>query len=89
MTRARPGGDRLERRRAIGQAGYITPRTRAADGNRWAEHGNPLGVKGVGEFESGAQPDPAVLASAIDDALGTRGRYIVGAGRSQQREVGR
>ena len=32
---------------------------------------NPLGIKGVGE--SGALPVPAVLASAIEDALGVRG----------------
>ena len=32
---------------------------------------NPLGIKGVGE--SGALPVPAVLASAIEDALGPRG----------------
>jgi CO/xanthine dehydrogenase Mo-binding subunit len=32
---------------------------------------NPLGIKGVGE--SGALPVPAVLASAIEDALGFRG----------------
>jgi carbon-monoxide dehydrogenase large subunit len=35
---------------------------------------NPLGIKGVGE--SGALPVPAVLASAIDDALGTRGSRV-------------
>jgi carbon-monoxide dehydrogenase large subunit len=32
---------------------------------------NPLGLKGVGE--SGALPVPAVLASAIEDAVATRG----------------
>ena len=31
---------------------------------------NPLGLRGVGE--SGALPVPAAIASAIDDALGTR-----------------
>ena len=31
---------------------------------------NPLGVKGAGE--AGVIPVPAVFASAIDDALGTR-----------------
>jgi CO/xanthine dehydrogenase Mo-binding subunit len=31
---------------------------------------NPLGIKGVGE--SGALPVPAVIASAVDDALGGR-----------------
>jgi aerobic carbon-monoxide dehydrogenase large subunit len=35
---------------------------------------NPLGMKGVGE--SGALPVPAVLASAIDDALGPDGRRV-------------
>ena len=35
---------------------------------------NPLGIKGVGE--SGALPVPAVLASAIDDALGARGGRV-------------
>jgi len=35
---------------------------------------NPLGVKGVGE--SGALPVPAVLASAIEDALGPRGGRV-------------
>jgi carbon-monoxide dehydrogenase large subunit len=35
---------------------------------------NPLGIKGVGE--SGALPVPAVLASAIDDALGARGSRV-------------
>jgi CO/xanthine dehydrogenase Mo-binding subunit len=35
---------------------------------------NPLGMKGVGE--SGALPVPAVLASAIDDALGPDGRHV-------------
>jgi len=56
---------------------------------------NPLGLKGVGE--SGALPVPAVLASAIEDALGARAtlvrqmpltpqvlsRLIEAAGRSQ------
>jgi CO/xanthine dehydrogenase Mo-binding subunit len=31
---------------------------------------NPLGIKGVGE--SGALPVPAVIAAAVDDALGGR-----------------
>ena len=35
---------------------------------------NPLGMKGVGE--SGALPVPAVLASAIEDAVGPRGRRV-------------
>jgi CO/xanthine dehydrogenase Mo-binding subunit len=35
---------------------------------------NPLGLKGVGE--SGALPVPAVLASAIEDALGPRGGRV-------------
>ena len=35
---------------------------------------NPLGMKGVGE--SGALPVPAVLASAIDDAVGPRGGRV-------------
>jgi CO/xanthine dehydrogenase Mo-binding subunit len=35
---------------------------------------NPLGLKGVGE--SGALPVPAVLASAIENALATRGTII-------------
>jgi carbon-monoxide dehydrogenase large subunit len=35
---------------------------------------NPLGIKGVGE--SGALPVPAVLASAIDDALGPQGGRV-------------
>ncbi len=35
---------------------------------------NPLGIKGVGE--SGALPVPAVLASAIDDALGPDGGRV-------------
>ncbi len=35
---------------------------------------NPLGLKGVGE--SGALPVPAVLASAIEDALAARGIVI-------------
>jgi carbon-monoxide dehydrogenase large subunit len=35
---------------------------------------NPLGIKGVGE--SGALPVPAVLASAIEDALGARGGRV-------------
>jgi len=35
---------------------------------------NPLGIKGVGE--SGSLPVPAVLASAIDDALGPRGGRV-------------
>ena len=35
---------------------------------------NPLGMKGVGE--SGALPVPAVLASAIDDALGPHGGRV-------------
>ncbi|HEY7041825.1 MAG TPA: molybdopterin cofactor-binding domain-containing protein, partial [Methylomirabilota bacterium] len=35
---------------------------------------NPLGLKGVGE--SGALPVPAVLASAIDDAVGPRGMRV-------------
>ena len=44
---------------------------------------NPLGLKGVGE--SGALPVPAVLAAAIEDALGPRGgpvtRMPLGPGR--------
>jgi CO/xanthine dehydrogenase Mo-binding subunit len=35
---------------------------------------NPLGLKGVGE--SGALPVPAVLASAIEDAVGPRGGRV-------------
>jgi carbon-monoxide dehydrogenase large subunit len=35
---------------------------------------NPLGMKGVGE--SGALPVPAVLASAIEDAVGPRGGRV-------------
>ena len=35
---------------------------------------NPLGIKGVGE--SGALPVPAVLASAIEDAVGPRGGRV-------------
>ena len=36
---------------------------------------NPLGLKGVGE--SGTLPVPAVLASAIEDAVGPRGGRVV------------
>ena len=36
---------------------------------------NPLGLKGVGE--SGTLPVPAVVASAVEDALGARGVKVV------------
>jgi len=40
---------------------------------------NPLGLKGVGE--SGTLPVPAVVASAVEDALGALGLRSVRVGR--------